>query len=111
MLGGGLLELIAVDGRLGIGGAERLVGHRGPQEPGELAGNSDVRDRRAFPVVGEVPVAVIKPDLGLPGALVALAGRWRGVGERGGSRYDVGEVPLRVLLRRRPPEPVTWNST
>ena len=23
----------------------------------------------------------------------------------GGSRYDVGEVPLRVLLRRRPPEP------
>ena len=22
-----------------------------------------------------------------------------------GSRYDVGEVPLRVLLRRRPPEP------
>ena len=22
-----------------------------------------------------------------------------------GSRYDVGEVPLRVLFRRRPPEP------
>ena len=60
-----------VDGGRVVGcGAERLVGHRGPQEPDELARDSDVRDRRAFPVVGEMPVAVIEPDLGLPGALV-----------------------------------------
>ena len=71
MLGGGLLELVGVDGAMRrVGDAERLVGHRGPQEPDELAGDRDVRDGRAFPVVGEVPVAVMQPDLGLPGALV-----------------------------------------
>ena len=80
MLGGGLLELVVVDGGL-IGGAEWLVGHRGPQEPDELARDRDVRDGRAFPVVGEVPVAVIQPDLGLPGALVR---RRTAGGEAGG---------------------------
>ena len=68
-LGGGLLELVEVDGGR-VGGAEWLVGDRGPQEPDELAGDSDVRDRRAFPVVGEMPVSVMQSDLCLPGALV-----------------------------------------
>jgi hypothetical protein len=69
VLGGGLLELVVVDGGR-VGGAEWLVGHRGPEEPDELAGDRDVRDGRAFPVLGEVPVSVMQPDLGLPGALV-----------------------------------------
>ena len=78
MLGGGLLELVGGGrGRCGgVGDAEWLVGHRGPQEPGELAGDRDVRDGPAFPVVGEVSVAVMQPDLGVPGALV----RWRAAG-------------------------------
>ena len=82
MLGGGLLEVVVDGGRV-VGGAEWLVGHRGPEEPGELAGDRDVRDGRAFPVLGEVPVAVMQPELGLPGALVRRgavlreAGAWR----------------------------------
>ena len=84
LLGGGLLELVAVDGGR-VGGAQRLVGHRGPEEPDELAGDRDVRDGRALPVVGEVPVAVMQPDLRLPGALVGLGARSRGGGVRGGS--------------------------
>ena len=75
-----------VDGdERGVGGAEWLVGHRGPQEPDELAGDRDVRDRRAFPVVGEVPVAVMQPDLGLPGALVRRRAVLRAGGGRGGN--------------------------
>jgi hypothetical protein len=53
------------------------LGHRGPQEPDELPCDREIRNGRAFAVLGEVPVAVIEPDVRLPGALVRLgAGRW-----------------------------------
>src|ERR1700712_1386793 len=65
----------AVDGRLGsdlfvvriVGVAQRLVGHRGPQEADELAGDRDVRHGRALAVLGEVAVAVVQADLRPPG--------------------------------------------
>ncbi len=78
VLDGDLLGVVVVDGGRVVGGAQRLVGQRGPEESGELAGDRDVRDRRAFAVFGEVSVAVMQADLGLPGALVRLsAGGWR----------------------------------
>ena len=77
MLDGGLLELVVGVDDGGVGGAEWLVGHRGPQKPDELAGDGDVRDGAALAVLGEVPVSVMEPDLGLPGALVGRPGRWR----------------------------------
>ena len=48
--------------------AQRLVGHGGPEEAGELAGDGGGGDGRALAVVGEVAVAVVQADLGLPGA-------------------------------------------
>jgi hypothetical protein len=39
-----------------------LVGHLGPQEPGEFAGERDGRDGGAFPVLGEVSVSVKAPS-------------------------------------------------
>ena len=100
MLGGGLLELAGGGrGRCGaVGDAEWLVGHRGPQEPDELAGDRDVRDGRAFPVVGEVSVAVIEPDLGVPGALVRRRAVASGAGERGGSATPASISSRRACL-------------
>ena len=50
-----------------------MVGDGGPEEPGELAGDGDGRHGRAFATLeGEVAVAVVQPDLGLPGARVGL---------------------------------------
>ena len=61
--------------------ADGLVGHGGPEEAGELAGDGDVDDGRALAVVGEVAVAVVQADLGLPGAIGRAAGPV--VGRRG----------------------------
>ena len=97
-----------------------------------LAGDGDVRDRRALAVVGQVPVAVVEPDLRMPGALVR---RRTGLRETGGvtvvpSGLDQqpagvtvarqGDVPAVLLiagevLRRSDPEPrgeslgATWR--
>src|SRR4051812_50059103 len=49
-------------------GAEGLVGHRGPEEATELAGDGDGRDGRALAARGEAAVAVVQADLGVPGA-------------------------------------------
>jgi hypothetical protein len=88
-LGGDLLLVLVAGGRgrgRVVGGAQRLVGHRGPQEAGELAGDGDVGDRRLLAVIDEAAVAVVQADLGLPGALVGcrpgLAPPW-GVAGRG----------------------------
>src|SRR3954463_4943512 len=48
--------------------AEGLVGHGGPEEAGELAGDGDGGDGRALAVVGEGVVAVVQAQLGAPGA-------------------------------------------
>ena len=64
-LAGGLLGLL-------VAGGDRLVGERGPEERCELAGDRDVDDGRALAVLGEVAVAVVQADLGLPGALIGL---------------------------------------
>ena len=62
-------------GGLGGGGLQKLwfspcglVSQLGPEECDEFAGDRDVRDGRAFAGLGEVTVAVIEPDLGLPGS-------------------------------------------
>ncbi len=64
-------------GAVGLGGSglQRLwfspcglVSQLGPEECDELAGDRDVGDGRAFAGLGEVTVAVIEPDLGLPGS-------------------------------------------
>ena len=47
-------------------------GAGGPEEAGELAGDGDGRDGGAFAVFGEVAVAMMQPNLGLPGARVTL---------------------------------------
>ena len=96
VLGGGLLELVGGGRGGGVCDAEWLAGHRRPQEPDELAGDSDVRDGRALAVLGEVAVAMIEPDLRLPGALVRL-----GAGLRASRRMPV--MPAR-LDRRGCPE-------
>lgn len=75
-----------VDGGRVLGGAQRLVGHRGPHEPDEFASDRDVGDRRALAVLGEVAVSVMQPDLGLPGTLVG----WRA---RSGKAGSVAVVP------------------
>ena len=102
---------------------ERLVGRGGPEESGELAGDRDGRDGGALPAFGgEVAVAAVQPDLGLPGALVgeraafADAG-WVVVGPGGLDEQSarvvvagLGDVPAVALLsggvlRRDDPQP------
>jgi hypothetical protein len=56
-----------------------LVGHLGPQEAGEFAGDCDGHDGRAFAVLGEVSVALKEADLRLPRPV-------RGVRALGGTR-------------------------
>jgi hypothetical protein len=48
--------------------AERLVGHRGPEEARKFAGDGGGRDGRALAVAGEVAVAMVQAELRLPGA-------------------------------------------
>lgn len=52
---------------IGRFGAWGLVGQLGPEKSDELAGDRDGGHGGAFAVLGEVPVAVMEPDLGLPG--------------------------------------------
>src|SRR5450432_367583 len=101
LLGGGLLELVVVDGGRVVGGAQWLVGHRGPEEPDELAGDRDVRDGRAFPVLGEVAVSVMQPDLGLPGALVGLRAGGRSAGCVAVVPGGLDQQPAGVLVARQ----------
>jgi hypothetical protein len=64
LLGGDLLTLER--------GGDWLVGHRCPDEPGELAGDRDVGHVGSLAVAGEVPPAGEQPDLCLPSALIRL---------------------------------------
>src|SRR4051794_9040587 len=65
-----------VDGLVRSGGGlrgEGLMCGGGPQEPSELARDSDGRDGGALPSLDrEVVVAAVQADLGLPGAWVGL---------------------------------------
>src|SRR5919201_1357493 len=75
--GSGSGDLLAV-----VVGAERLVGHGGPQEAGELASDGGVGDGGGLVVLGEGAVAVVEADLGAPGAGRGgggEGGRWGGV--------------------------------
>ena len=49
-----------------------MIGRRGPEEPSQLAGDRDRCDGWAFPLRGEMLVAVVQADLCLPSSLVAL---------------------------------------
>src|SRR3954447_6787274 len=68
---GGRAGRPAPTGRVLSGGllSRRLVGHRGPEKAGELARDGDVGDGAAFAVGGQVLVAAVQADLGLPGAI------------------------------------------
>ena len=63
-----------------------LVGEFGPEEGCELASDRDGHDGRALAALGEVAVAVVQADLGLPGAV-------GGVWASGGSAGCVAVVP------------------
>ena len=76
VVGSGSLELLA-------GG---LVGQLGPEEGGELAGDGDGHDGRALAAFGELAMACVEADLGLPGAI----GRWRA--GRGAARVGGGSA-------------------
>ena len=87
---------MCAEGSSGGGGllAQGLLGHSGPQEADEFAGDGDVGHGRALgALLGQDAVAVVEAHLGLPGArgdqrreLALLAfSRWRSV-RRGGWR-------------------------
>src|SRR4051794_41969116 len=69
-------------------GAEGLVGHRGPEEATELAGDGDGRDGRALAARGQAAVAVVQTDLGVPGA--RRDGGWHVGSEAGAGRAGGG---------------------
>ena len=90
---------------MGLGGLELLlgglVGHFGPQEAGEFAGDGDGHDGGAFPLLGEVAMAGEEADLRVPGAAAGLGaglgrpgwvavvpgGFGQAAGGRGGCRF------------------------
>src|SRR5437868_15480038 len=78
-----------------------LVGHLGPQECGELAGQGDGHDGRALALLGEVLVSVKGPELRLPrpvcGLRSGLGPAWRVAVVPGGFDEEAAGVPVAAL--------------